>query len=611
MCGIIGFIGEQKNNCAYFLLEGLKQLQNRGYDSAGICSILENDFCIHKYASTNETSALEKIEKIKYKYEEATIGIGHTRWATHGEKNDRNSHPHNSMDNVFSLVHNGIIENYVELKTMLLAEGYQFQSQTDSEVIVNLLSFHYSKNKDSIVGTIKQTLSQLQGTWGLAILCRDSPNTLYCTRHGSPLLVSQTESYALVSSEKDGFIEKSDYIILNNQDICVIEHNPSDKTIRITTQEEYIVKKSAYMESLLSPAPYPHWTLKEIFEQKDSSLRAIGGRLTKDSKIVLGGLNREKTRLRETDNLLLLGCGTSYHAALMSAHYFKELGGFNIVLVLDGAEFTEKDIPGYGKTTAILLSQSGETADLYSCLSLLKKHDILTVGVVNVVDSLIAREVDCGCYLNAGKEFSVASTKSFTSQVIVLSMIAIWFSQEKNVHFMKRKKYIEDLQKLHQDMVSTIDHAYQEIDRFLPLFQNSSCFLLGKGISECTAKEGSLKIKEITYIHSEAYSSSSLKHGPFALLEPDFPVILISPMDEHYTKNDSVYNEMVSRKAKVMFVTDNPYHGKPDGFCIHTTNKTFVSLLAVLPIQMLAYKLAVQFQYNPDMPRNLAKVVTV
>jgi glucosamine--fructose-6-phosphate aminotransferase (isomerizing) len=295
----------------------------------------------------------------------------------------------------------------------------------------------------------------------------------------------------------------------------------------------------------------------------------------------------------------------------MSAHYFKELGGFNTVLVLDGAEFTEKDIPGYGKTTAILLSQSGETADLYLCLAVLKKHDILTVGVVNVVDSLISREVDCGCYLNAGKEFSVASTKSFTSQVIVLSMISIWFSQEKNIHFMKRKKYIEDLQKLHHDIVSTIDQSYREMDRFLPLFQKSSCFLLGKGISECTAKEGSLKIKEITYIHSEAYSSSSLKHGPFALLEPDFPVILISPMDEHYTKNDSVYNEMVSRKAKVMFVTDNPDHGKPNGFCIHTINKTFISLLAVLPIQMLAYKLAVQFQYNPDMPRNLAKVVTV
>jgi glucosamine--fructose-6-phosphate aminotransferase (isomerizing) len=258
------------------------------------------------------------------------------------------------------------------------------------------------------------------------------------------------------------------------------------------------------------------------------------------------------------------------------------------------------------------LSQSGETADLYLCLSILKKHDILTVGVVNVVDSLIAREVDCGCYLNAGKEFSVASTKSFTSQVIVLSMIAIWFSQEKNVHFLKRKKYIQDLQKLHQDIVSTIEQSYREIESFLPLFMNqSSCFLLGKGISECTAKEGSLKIKEISYIHSEAYSSSSLKHGPFALLQPDFPVILIAPMDEHYTKNDSVYNEIVSRNANVLFLTDNPFHGKPHGYCINTTNKTFVSLLAVIPIQMLAYQLAVAFQHNPDRPRNLAKVVTV
>jgi glucosamine--fructose-6-phosphate aminotransferase (isomerizing) len=229
-----------------------------------------------------------------------------------------------------------------------------------------------------------------------------------------------------------------------------------------------------------------------------------------------------------------------------------------------------------------------------------------------VVDSLIAREVDCGCYLNAGKEKGVASTKSFTSQVIVLSMISIWFAQEKNTNVIKRKKYIEDLKNLNEDIASTIDQWYTEIDSFLPFFESQkSCFILGKGISESIAREGSLKIKEISYIHSEAYSSHSLKHGPFALLESGFPVILISPLDAHYTKNDSVYHEMISRHAKVLFITDNPEHNKPNAMYIRAKNKTFVSLLSILPIQLLAYKLAVSFHINPDMPRNLAKVVSV
>jgi glucosamine--fructose-6-phosphate aminotransferase (isomerizing) len=556
--------------------------------------------------------ALEKIEKIKYKYESVSSGIGHTRWATHGEKNDTNSHPHTSSDNLFSIVHNGIIENYLPLKNMLIEAGYNFKSQTDSEVIANLLSFHYSKNKFSVIDTIKNTIEQLQGTWGLAILCLDTPDKLYCTRHGSPLLVSHCDSYALISSEKTGFISNSDYIILNSNDICSIEYNVNEKKVHIFTQEEYTVNKSIYTETALSPAPYPHWMLKEIMEQKESTLRSIGGRLTKNAKIVLGGLNTEKKRIIETQNLILLGCGTSFHSALLCSHYFKEICDFNTVLIFDAAEFTEKDIPAIGKTTAILLSQSGETADLYACLPIIKKNNILSIGVVNVVDSLIAREVDCGSYLNAGKEFAVASTKSFTSQVIVLSMIAIWISQEKNIHFVKRKQYIEDLQTLNRDIIATIDKSEIEMEHFLSLFTDKkSCFILGKGLSESVAKEGSLKIKEVSYIHSEAYSSSSLKHGPFALLESNFPVILIQPKDEYYSKNESVYHEITSRNANVMTITNHPEHDKPNTFLIPCSNKTFASLLAIIPIQFLSYKLAISYNYNPDMPRNLAKVVSV
>ena len=457
MCGIIAAIisnTQQTTNCIDILYEGLCHIQNRGYDSAGVSFYENQQLKTIKYASTPTQSALSKIkENINDNTKQITqLGIGHTRWATHGPKTDINSHPHTSDDGLFTIVHNGIIENFKDLKEELINNGKVFQSQTDTEVIVQLLSNLYKKysckTAETVVSVIKEATHILRGTWGLAILCNDTPDTLYLTRHGSPLLISYTDDVAIVSSEQAGFGNKvNNYFILKNFDICVIKQDPTTINTRVishtnTDTNAIQLKKINHQDTLFSfdPAPFEYWTLKEIMDQEISVSRAIsfGGRLLSMESVKLGGLEGHQSRLITINSLVLLGCGSSLNAAHIGVHYFKDLCDFDYVIAIDGAEFTEADIPRKGITGMILLSQSGETKDLYRCLEIANKRGIITIGIVNVVDSLIAREVTCGVYLNAGREVGVASTKSFTSQCIILSMISIWFSQ--------RNKYRKKIQ---------------------------------------------------------------------------------------------------------------------------------------------------------------------
>lgn len=615
MCGIAAYIGEK---CVENLLDALKQLQNRGYDSAGICKIVNQKFNVYKYASTPTQNAIDKLETTVFQdadimTEQISVGISHNRWSTHGPKTDYNAHPHCSMDGKFSIVHNGIIENYKTIKEKLVADGYIFQSLTDSEVIANLLSYEYthSSNKD-IIQTIQRTFKQLQGTWGVAMLSLDYPDHIFCIRHGSPLLVSANENFAMIVSEQSGFCGKvENYYVLKNHDLCIVKRVKGK--IEMITNEIYEEKKVNLLDPTENVNPYPYWTIKEILEQDETSLRAIGngGRIDKNERVKLGGLDDSKKILKKVKNLILLGCGTSYHAGMLATHYFKDLCSFNTVQCIDAAEFSEKDIPLIGNTAFILLSQSGETKDLYNCLEVGKQNNVFLIGVINVVDSMIAREVNCGCYLNAGREVAVASTKSFTSQVIVLSMIAIWFAQLNGLNLEKRKYYIADLRKLCIDIKNTLNASNQLIPQFLPLFKDkNSCFVLGKGKAEATAIEGALKIKELTKIHAEGYSISSLKHGPFALLENDFPVVLIAPNNADFTKADNAYNEILSRNAKILFITDNPNSNNTHTLLI-PNNTTYSELLSVIPLQLLSYYLSIEKGMNPDMPGNLAKVVTV
>lgn len=620
MCGIFGIVLNNKNDYIYdLIINGLIQLQNRGYDSAGICVIKNNKFEINKCASTNKQNALDKLINMKLDnktMDNKYIGIGHNRWATHGVKNDINAHPHLSFDENFVIVHNGIIENYNEIKQKLIKENIVFKSQTDTEVIVNLLQYNYNKNpeKTNMINIIKQTIEELRGTYGLLIQSLYEKNKLYCVRNGSPLLIGETGEEVIVTSEQSGFCNKiKNYITLHNDDICVI--TKTDNNIIINTSHNYIKNSVTLFNSNQTPHPYDHWTLKEINDQPDVILNTInkGGRIKNDSEVKLGGLEQHTDNLKNINNIIILGCGTSYFAGLYGMYFFKQLCKFNTVQVFDGAEFNEPDIPLIGKTAFILISQSGETKDLHRCIEISKNNNIITIGIVNVVDSLIAREVDCGIYCNAGKEVGVASTKAFTSQVVSLSLAAIWFSTLQNINEKKRVRMIKDLHNLSSDIKLTLDSCREQVKEFITKLDKNNMFLLGKGTDEFIAKEGALKIKEISYIHSEGYSSSSLKHGPFALLDENFPVIILNMDQTHRAKTLNCYQEVSSRNAEVLIITNDMSFSR-DVSCdtIYVTeNKSYSSLLGIIPLQLLAYHLSINKGINPDKPKNLAKVVTV
>jgi glucosamine--fructose-6-phosphate aminotransferase (isomerizing) len=619
MCGIIGYLGG--NTFVPFVLGGLKLLLNRGYDSVGISTIIENQIETIKYASTGTNDSLEILQnKIIEKgdvYKDVSIGIGHTRWATHGAKTANNAHPHSDNKKRISIVHNGIIENYVDLKTQLLEEGYHFLSQTDTEVIAVLVGKYLDKGLP-VPEAIEQTIIRLSGTWAIVIVHKDFPNKLWMTRNGSPLLLGIEEEYMIVASEQMAFgnyIEK--YIYLENNDI--IEVSKVGKMVHFNKDiQRYSVQMKKNISIEDNPLPYSHWMLKEIMEQPETVVRAMnnGGRLTIHNTIKLGGLEEYEKELQKIDHLILLGCGTSFHAGLWSLSIFKNLELFDTVSIYDGAEFTIKDVPLSGKTAILFLSQSGETKDLHRCIDIIKEKNILKIGVVNVVDSMIARETDCGVYLNAGREVAVASTKSFTNQCVVLTMIALWFSQtkDKNKNKEKRNHIIQDLRNLSFQIQSILQNCMSNDEWYSSLCSSwitqTSLFILGKGAQEAIAKEGALKMKEITYIHAEGYSSSALKHGPFALIDKKLPIILMDIGEEHRDKNRNAYQEMIAREADVLVITDNPISTYPQSFVIDK-NSVFGGLLANVFLQLLSYQMAVKKGYNPDYPRNLAKVVTV
>jgi len=604
MCGIIGYLG--LDSYKEFIISGLKLLQNRGYDSVGISCISNGELNTIKFASKTTCDALDILEKkVKENSIISSCAIGHTRWATHGGKTDINAHPHHDNSNKIALVHNGIIENFDELKQKLLEKGYVFKSQTDTEIIAILIGY-YINNGEPIVNAIQKTIEELVGTWALVIIHADYPNKIWIIRNGSPLLLGMEDEYIMIASEQIAFgnyIKK--YIVLDNHDL--IEITKENNTIKYNKNiHRYSIKDKTIVNTETSPLHYKHWLLKEIMEQPDCIIRAInnGGRIENNVCVKLGGLDLNKTRLLAIDHLILLGCGTSYNAGLWSLEIFKILDIFDTVVAYDGAEFQIKDIPKKGTTCVILLSQSGETKDLHRCIQIAKDYDLITIGIVNVHDSLIARETDCGVYLNAGREVAVASTKSFTSQCVVLAMVAVWFSQNRGTCIERRKQIINDLRNLPFQIQNILDN-HENLMKYLDCFKKSSCFILGKGKEEAIAKEGALKMKEITYIHTEGYSSSALKHGPFALIEEGLPIVLLDINDENRDKNRNTYQEIKARNAFVLRISDL------EGELKIEKNKTFGGLIANVNIQLLSYYLSIEKGYNPDFPRNLAKVVTV
>ena len=618
MCGIFGCIGSVK--CFDYGIYGLEQLRNRGYDSAGCCAInSNNELVLRKFATQDKSDSIDMLKECHTDFKDCINGIFHTRWATHGSKTDNNAHPHLDNKNRIAIVHNGIIENYYELKLELETEhNIIFRSQTDTEVIVNLISVYYDEvdenNEKHMERAIMKAVSRLQGTWGLVIINKEKPDNLYCVRHGSSLLLGFGGSYIIVTSEQAGFGHNvNNYICLENDDITVIRRR--NNTVNFEKIDNYELKNITTQITELTPEPYPHWTIKEIHEQYEASIRAIsfGGRISTDNKIILGGPNQYTEQLKDIEHLLLLGCGTSLNAGNHGTFFFKDLCCFTTIMAIDGSEFTEYDIPKKGNTCAIFLSQSGETKDLYRCLNICRENNILTIGIINVVDSLIAREVDCGCYLNAGREVGVASTKAFTSQVILLSMLAVFFAQINNINQSKIKHYIKCLRQLPTDIRKIVNDNsidYKNISSLL--CSHKSMFILGKGSMLSVANEGSLKIKEIGYIHSEAYGGNALRHGPYAIIEKDTPIVFINPYDNNFAIMDNTVEEVKSRNAMPIIISDTKDVSRHATIKIKVPkNDVYKGILHNIPLQMIAYYMAIEKGHNPDMPKNLSKCVSV
>ena len=622
MCGISAIICKDKNNNSLpLLLQSLGQLQNRGYDSYGMSCIntntntnTNNKFHIHKKACIDQNEDHFTNFSNELKDLNTNISIGHTRWATHGVISQANAHPHLSHSGRLSLVHNGIIENYKILKKELLNEGIIFKSDTDSEVIVNLIDYYYDRQKIDIEDAIKMTIEKLEGTYGLVIQCIDYNTSLYIIRNGSPILVGENDNYIIATSEASGFLNQmNNYYVIENNDLVVIS---ADYGIKSNIIYKHINNHNSSYK--LTPEPYDHWTLKEIMDQSVSLLNSLnnGGRIF-NQQIKLGGLDYIKPHIDDIINIIYMGCGTSLNACQIGRTYLKTLSVVNNVQCFDAAEFEISDIPLSGKTLLVMCSQSGETKDLHRVIQLIKdKPNIITMGVINVVGSLIAREVDCGIYMNAGREVAVASTKSFTCSLLIFKLFSLWYFQNKNKNKnnnIKLNKYtiqnIRNINKQVENINKNIDSLIN--DTHISLLNEDNLFILGKGKMENIAKEMALKMKEICYIHAEGYSGSALKHGPFALLTPGFPVILIIDKDNE-DKMWNVYKEIESRNANILVVSEiSNLELDPTKYIIAPENKELQEILFMVILQHICYKLALKREINPDKPRNLAKVVTV
>jgi len=418
----------------------------------------------------------------------------------------------------------------------------------------------------------------------------------------------------MISSEQSGFCKYvSNYICLNDNDVITL--TKKDGKTEFKKMHDYVVRKVAITQTALTPDPWPTWMIKEINEQYDASLRAMGngGRLLNDTEVKLGGLELHTEILKKMDHLILLGCGTSYHAGLMCLNLFKKLSGFNTVQIFDGAEFESDDIPKRGSTALILLTQSGETKDLYKCLAISKENNLFTIGVVNVVDSLIAREVHCGVYLNAGREVAVASTKSFTSQVIVLHLIAVWFAQNRNINEIRRYDVMKSLRNLPFEIKSVIVGTNEQCVEIAKYINNyESTFVLGKGSSYSAALEAGLKIKEIGYVNANGYATTALKHGSFAVICESYPIIFIAPDDKYFKSNMNVVNEVKARGAFTICVSNNNLNDTKCDIKIKIpNNKIFAPLLSVISMQLVSYHMGILKGNTVDTPINLCKVVTV
>ncbi len=625
MCGIVGYVGFR--NASEFLVQGLRRLEYRGYDSSGVVTITSSgDFALAKAAGRLD----RLISILADEPAEGRIGIGHTRWATHGAATDANAHPHYGGRHDLAVVHNGVIENYRALKEYLLSVGYEFKSATDSEVVAHLIAdclakelAHRGHNGDGsadrhepLVAAVSGALAKLQGTYGLAILFHDYPDVIIAARHGSPLVVGVGEDEHFVASDASPLVGYTDKIVyLAEHEVAIVTAN----SLRVIHRDQGEVHHSVQTLDLQSGdvdlGKYDHFMLKEIFEQPETLRNAMRGRLSVDEATAhFGGLNLSPQQLRSVNRIILTACGTSWHSALVGEYLLEEFARLPVEVEY-ASELRYRNPPIDNNTLVFAITQSGETADTLAALREMKRQGHATLAICNVVGSSIAQEADGGIYLHAGPEIGVASTKAFTSQCAVLTMLALYFGRLRHLSFAQGMKIIERLQEL-PDKVRQALEANDQIRRIAEKYYQCSNFLyLGRQFNFPTALEGALKLKEISYIHAEGYPAAEMKHGPIALIDENTPSVFLIPHGVVYDKVIANMEEIKARGGPVIAVTceggAQAAELADDVIQIPTVEDFLQPIVSAIPMQLLAYHIAVLRGCDVDKPRNLAKSVTV
>ena len=613
MCGIVGYIGNKE---AYpIIINGLKRLEYRGYDSAGFIVNAE------KFVSEKTKGKVSDLEEKAAKdvIPTATFGMGHTRWATHGVPNDKNSHPHLSNSGKLAIVHNGIIENYQSIKQRLQQEGYVFHSDTDTEVLINFIEYIKNKKQLPLEEAVRYALNEVIGAYAIAVMEEDNPSKMVVARLGSPLVIGIGENEFYIASDASPFIEYTqNALYLEDGEMATIELNKELQVRKIHSNEEVdpTIQELKLSIDAIEKGGYEHFMLKEIFEQPLSIQDTMRGRLLEDGTTKISGINNNLKQFLSADRIIIAACGTSWHAGLVGEYLFEELTRIPVEVEY-ASEFRYRNPVINPSDIVMAISQSGETADTLAALKLAKERGAFIYGICNVVGSSIARLTDSGTYTHAGPEIGVASTKAFTTQLTVLTLLALHLGHKKGTidhntykRLCKELAHIPDLVaktlEMNKDKVIEIARAYKDV---------SNCIYLGRGYNYPVALEGALKLKEISYIHAEGYPAAEMKHGPIALIDENMPVVFLAPAKGHYEKVVSNAQEIKARKGKIIAVVtehDTQMSALADHVLeIPEVEELFSPILSVIPLQLLSYYIATMRGCNVDQPRNLAKSVTV
>jgi glucosamine--fructose-6-phosphate aminotransferase (isomerizing) len=607
MCGIVGYVGEK--TALPILINGLKRLEYRGYDSAGVAIIDHNELWCRKRAG--KIAGLEM--EMNGVHSDATIGIGHTRWATHGEPSEKNAHPHFDFKNQIAMVHNGIIENYAQLKESLIADGCVFSSETDSEVLVQLIGKFYNGD---LAFAIRQALQLVQGTFGILVLSKHSSNQLIAARRGSPLVIGIGDNETIVASDGSALVEHTRNVIyLEDNEMAVIEKKGARVSTLQDKKVEKAIEKLPFDLTHLQKDGFAHFMLKEIFEQPETIWDSMRGRLlVEEGNAKLGGLQTVIDRITHSSRLILTACGTSWHAALIGEYLIEKYAKIPVEVEY-ASEFRYRDPIISRVDTVLAITQSGETADTLAAVREAKQKGALALGMCNVVGSTIARETHAGVYLHAGPEIGVASTKAFTSQVVTLTLIALALGRISQLSAEDGREITQAMKELPDQVKQILDKA-AHIEKLAEKFvDHQHALYLGRGFNYPVALEGALKMKEISYIHAEGYPAAEMKHGPIALIDKQMPVIFVAVKDAVYEKVISNIEEVKARGGWVIAVISEGDHACRS-LCdevieIPQTIQSLSPVLTVIPLQLLAYYTAVKKNRDVDQPRNLAKSVTV